>query len=172
MNMKFLTLILAIALGWGCAAQAEDIDDFGLDETIEAVEENVPEISETEVIVEENAVVADEPNKDEKVAENDAVQENKDNLSVYIKNLDLTDQQLVKAKEISYDGNLHRIQLMQSLERLQKQIEDMENKNLEDFQQILTPEQLSKFQQLRKNFEETRQIETLPELSKEKPVVE
>ncbi len=172
MNMKFLTFIWAIALVWGYAARAEEADDFGLDETIETVEKSVPEVSETAIIVEDSPVLAEERNKNEKMAENTPVQENKQNLSVYIKDLDLTPQQLVKAKEISNDGNLRRMQLMQSLDRLQKQMENIENKNLEDFQQILTPEQLGKFQQLRKNYDETQHISTLSDLSQTKSVVE
>ena len=72
---------------------------------------------------------------------------------MYVKALNLDAKQLVQAREISNSGRLHREQLKHSIERLQEQVKELENKNLEEFAKILTPEQLEVLQKLRQNYE-------------------
>lgn len=176
MNMKFFILILSLALVGGYNAKAEEVDDFGLDETVEVlenaetpvVEESVskvaeevetPEIVDHKVenseseLVETPVVEAKEETEVEKV--NDVVQP--EELSAYIENLNLDSNQLIAAKEISEKGRLLRIQMLQNVEKIQENINDMEKKNLDEFEKILTSEQLETFRQMREAYTKEHQ---------------
>lgn len=171
MNMKFFILILSLALVGGYNAKAEEVDDFGLDETVEVlentetpvVEESVskvaeevetPEIVDRKVenseseLVETPVVETKEETEVEKV--NDVVQP--EELSAYIENLNLDSNQLIAAKEISEKGRLLRMQMLQNVEKIQENINDMEKKNLDEFEKILTSEQLETFRQMREAY--------------------
>lgn len=171
MNMKFFILILSLALVGGYNAKAEEVDDFGLDETVEVlentetpvVEESVskvaeevktPEIVDHKVenseseLVETPVVETKEETEVEKV--NDVVQP--EELSAYIENLNLDSNQLIAAKEISEKGRLLRMQMLQNVEKIQENINDMEKKNLDEFEKILTSEQLETFRQMREAY--------------------
>lgn len=176
MNMKFFILILSLALVGGYNAKAEEVDDFGLDETVEVlentetpvVEESVskvaeevetPEIVDRKVenseseLVETPVVEAKEETEVEKV--NDVVQP--EELSAYIENLNLDSNQLIAAKEISEKGRLLRMQMLQNVEKIQENINDMEKKNLDEFEKILTSEQLETFRQMREAYTKEHQ---------------
>lgn len=178
MNIKFLTFILCAGLLCAQAARAEDeasVDDFGLDETAAALEDTAAEtaeetkpqlqntvqelaaekpvvITETIETVEVTPDVSAQEKAEPSVAEAENKSENSD-LSMYVKALNLDAKQLVQAREISNSGRLHREQLKHSIERLQEQVKELENKNLEEFAKILTPEQLEVLQKLRQNYE-------------------
>lgn len=176
MNMKFFILILSLALVGGYNAKAEEVDDFGLDETVEVlentetpvVEESVskvaeevktPEIVDHKVenseseLVETPVVETKEETEVEKV--NDVVQP--EELSAYIENLNLDSNQLIAAKEISEKGRLLRMQMLQNVEKIQENINDMEKKNLDEFEKILTSEQLETFRQMREAYTKEHQ---------------
>lgn len=176
MNMKFFILILSLALVGGYNAKAEEVDDFGLDETVEVlenaetpvVEESVskvaeevetPEIVDRKVenseseLVETPVVETKEETEVEKV--NDVVQP--EELSAYIENLNLDSNQLIAAKEISEKGRLLRMQMLQNVEKIQENINDMEKKNLDEFEKILTSEQLETFRQMREAYTKEHQ---------------
>lgn len=176
MNMKFFILILSLALVGGYNAKAEEVDDFGLDETVEVLENaetpvveksvskvaedvKTPEIvdrkaenSESE-LVETPVVETKEETEVEKV--NDVVQPEK--LSAYIENLNLDSNQLIAAKKISEKGRLLRMQMLQNIEKIQENINDMEKKNLDEFEKILTSEQLETFRQMREAYTKEHQ---------------
>ena len=176
MNMKFFILILSLALVGGYNAKAEEVDDFGLDETVEVlenaetpvVEESVskvaeevktPEIVDRKVenseseLVDTPVVETKEETEVEKV--NDVVQP--EELSAYIENLNLDSNQLIAAKEISEKGRLLRMQMLQNVEKIQENINDMEKKNLDEFEKILTSEQLETFRQMREAYTKEHQ---------------
>lgn len=176
MNMKFFILILSLALVGGYNAKAEEVDDFGLDETVEVlenaetpvVEESVskvaedvktPEIVDRKVenseseVVETPVVETKEETEVEKV--NDVVQP--EELSAYIENLNLDSNQLIAAKKISEKGRLLRMQMLQNVEKIQENINDMEKKNLDEFEKILTSEQLETFRQMREAYTKEHQ---------------
>ncbi len=171
MNMKFFILILSLALVGGYNTKAEEVDDFGLDETVEVVENaetpmveesvskvaeevETPEIVDRKVenseseLVETPVVETKEETEVEKV--NDVVQP--EELSAYIENLNLDSNQLIAAKKISEKGRLLRMQMLQNVEKIQENINDMEKKNLDEFEKILTSEQLETFRQMREAY--------------------
>ena len=144
MNMKFFILILSLALVGGYNTKAEEVDDFGLDETVEVVENaetpmveeavskvaeevETPEIVDRKVenseseLVETPVVETKEETEVEKV--NDVVQP--EELSAYIENLNLDSNQLIAAKKISEKGRLLRMQMLQNVEKIQENINDM-----------------------------------------------
>ena len=84
--------------------------------------------------------------------------ENQIQLSNYVKALNLQTSQLDTAKEISEEGRLRQMQLMQSIEQLKNQVKSLENKNLEKFKKILTPEQLEVFNKLQSTYENNLNI--------------
>lgn len=176
MNMKFFILILSLALVGGYNAKAEEVDDFGLDETVEVVENaetpvveelvskvaeevETPEIVDHKVenseseLVETPVVETKEETEVEKV--NDVVQP--EELSAYIENLNLDFNQLIAAKKISEKGRLLRMQMLQNVEKIQENINDMEKKNLDEFEKILTSEQLETFRQMREAYTKEHQ---------------
>lgn len=187
MNIKFLTFILCAGLLCAQAVKAEDaasVEDFGLDETIAAVEdtvaenaeeakqqvqntaqdlaqENPVEITETIETVEvmpENSAPEEQTEQSEPIMEQNEEENKSVDLSTYVKELNLDAKQLVQAREISNNGRLNREQLKHSIERLQEQVRNLENKNLEEFAAILTPEQREVLQKLRQA-EETKNTE-------------
>ena len=154
MNIKFLTFILCAGLLCAQAVKAEDaasVEDFGLDETIAAVEETVE-------VMPENSAPGEQTEQSESIVEQNEEENKSVDLSTYVKELNLDAKQLVQAREISNNGRLNREQLKHSIERLQEQVRNLENKNLEEFAAILTPEQREVLQKLRQA-EETKNTE-------------
>lgn len=178
MNIKFFTIFLSLLLiaNPSFAEGNEETTDFGLDEpvvdTAEEVIETVEEIPDTaaNVAVEvkndevkpaessEAPVLLEKENTvEEPAADTEALQQqlakNQVQLSEYAKALNLQTSQLDAAKEISEEGRLRQMQLMQNIEQLKEQIKSLENKNLEKFKKILTPEQLEVFDKLQSTYE-------------------
>ncbi|MCI5633948.1 MAG: hypothetical protein MR350_00605 [Alphaproteobacteria bacterium] len=180
MNIKFFTIFLSLLLiaNPSFAEGNEETTDFGLDEpvvdTAEEVIETVEEIpdaaADAAVAVEvksdevqpaessEAPVLLEKENTvEEPVANAESLQQQLDKnqvqLSEYAKALNLQTSQLDAAKEISEEGRLRQMQLMQNIEQLKEQIKSLENKNLEKFKKILTPEQLEVFDKLQSTYE-------------------
>lgn len=180
MNIKFFTIFLSLLLiaNPSFAEGNEETTDFGLDEpvvdTAEEVIETVEEIpdaaADAAVAVEvksdevqptessEAPVLLEKENTvEEPVANAESLHQQLDKnqvqLSEYAKALNLQTSQLDAAKEISEEGRLRQMQLMQNIEQLKEQIKSLENKNLEKFKKILTPEQLEVFDKLQSTYE-------------------
>lgn len=191
MNIKFLTIILSLALlaQNAKADEQEELAVFGLDEpaveTMEDIEiETVDETPAAENLtaesknaleeipnIEEETPAASE-NKDADTAEiahniNDMqkqLEQNQEELSYYIKNLNLQASQLDAAKEISEEGRLRQMQLIQNIEQLQQQVNDLEQKNLAKFKGILSTEQQELFTKLQEVY--AKNLQTKEELQK------
>ena len=123
-----------------------------------------PILQEEEIIVEkaepqESAaeIKEEKANTDSKSLQQQ-LDENQIQLSNYVKALNLQTSQLDTAKEISEEGRLRQMQLMQSIEQLKDQVKSLENKNLEKFKKILTPEQLEVFNKLQSIYENNLNI--------------
>lgn len=163
MKINFLTALLSLSLIYGQSAHAEDTEltDFGLDEVSAEIEE-----TETPALPQQDNIAVSETdnNKDIEVSapqlpvqpEDSSEQQTEADfhaeMSTYIKELHLDAQQLVKAKQINQDGILHQKQILQSIEKLQEQAKALENKNLNEFYEILTPEQQETFRKLRDTY--------------------
>ena len=76
-----------------------------------------------------------------------------DQMSMYVKELNLTSEQIDLAKYSSDDSRLKQEQLVRSVYLLKEQAESLEEKSLQDFRAILTPEQRKKFDNLRTWYE-------------------
>lgn len=74
-------------------------------------------------------------------------------MSMYVKELNLTSEQIDLAKYISDDSRLKQEQLLKSVYLLKEQAKSLEEKSLQDFRAILTPEQRKKFDNLRTWYE-------------------
>lgn len=123
-----------------------------------------PILQEEEIIVEkaepqESAaeIKEEKANTDSKSLQQQ-LDENQIQLSNYVKALNLQTSQLDTAKEISEEGRLRQMQLMQSIEQLKNQVKSLENKNLEKFKKILTPEQLEVFNKLQSTYKNNLNI--------------
>ncbi len=103
------------------------------------------EIEEVAVVVEE------EPEGDDKTKE-----EYDEEISYYIKNMNLSVEQLDMAKYISSDSRLKMDQLLKSIYLLRAQARELEAKSLNDFETILTEEQKEQFHKLRAAQEKSR----------------
>ncbi len=190
MNIKFLTIILSLALLTqnAKADEQEELAVFGLDEpaveTMEDIEiETVDETPAAENLTAESKNALEEipnieetpaasENKDADTAEiahniNDMqkqLEQNQEELSYYIKNLNLQASQLDAAKEISEEGRLRQMQLMQNIEQLQQQVNDLEQKNLAKFKGILSTEQQELFNKLQEVY--AKNLQTKEKLQK------
>ena len=201
MNIKFLTIILSLALlaQNAKADEQEELAVFGLvledgtetldeipdAENLTAESENASEeIPDAENLTAESENASEEipnieeetpaatENKDADTAEiahniNDMqkqLEQNQEELSYYIKNLNLQASQLDAAKEISEEGRLRQMQLMQNIEQLQQQVNDLEQKNLAKFKGILSTEQQELFNKLQEVY--AKNLQTKEELQK------
>ena len=165
MNIKFLTIILSLALvaANAKADEQEDMAAFGLDDEIVEISEEAPEAETPAATAEdsaENAEAADaETSAEEKAAEEEIkqgvaemqqkIEENKAEISYFIQNMNLEPKQLDAAREISEESRLRQMQLLQSIEQLQEQVKSLEAKSLEKFKGVLKPEQQAMFEQLK-----------------------
>lgn len=140
------------------SAEAKNIEVPAIDSP------EAPILQEEEIIVEkaepqESAaeIKEEKANTDSKSLQQQ-LDENQIQLSNYVKALNLQTSQLDTAKEISEEGRLRQMQLMQSIEQLKNQVKSLENKNLEKFKKILTPEQLEVFNKLQSTYENNLNI--------------
>lgn len=139
------------------APQEENNEPAENAEAPAAVEENVV-VTETPAAVKEKAdvaetlaVVEEEPEDDGKTKE-----EYDEEISYYIKNMNLSVEQLDMAKYISSDSRLKMDQLLKSIYLLRAQARELEAKSLDDFEAILTEEQKEQFHKLRATQEKSR----------------
>lgn len=177
MNIKFLTIILSLALvaANAKADEQEDMAAFGLDDEIVEISEDTPaekasvdnsELkNETSVADNASAENSEAENSDagktaeEQAAEDEIkqgvnemrqkIEENRAEISYFIQNMNLEPKQLDAAREISEESRLRQMQLMQSIELLQEQVKSLEAKSVEKFKGVLKPEQQVIFEQLK-----------------------
>jgi hypothetical protein len=150
-----------------------DIEETKLDEVIKDIDADIPTeaqqdiapteeksqdqtpevaVEATESVVEEKAtpdnIAADEPKIE---SENDEEQPaaKEENVSDYIKKLDLSDEQLDEAKFISSEMEMRQEQLQKSVDLLKTQAREIEEQSLREFEAILTPTQKKVFEELR-----------------------
>ncbi len=171
MNRIFLSLVLGMA--WGClntsyAQEMKTAEDFGVDVSnfldnteVQAIEEQLKNV-ETPVdttvnaehpIVSESVITESEPALQDLIPEEQNETEALNDVSYYISKLKLNPEQLEEAQKISENGRLFREQILHSLELLQKQINTLEDKNLKEFEKILTDEQKMMFDELKSAYE-------------------
>ncbi len=190
MNIKFLTIILSLALvsANAKADEQEDMAAFGLDDEIVEISEDTPaektsvdnsELkNETSVADNASAENSEAENSDaDKTAEEQAaedeikqgvnemrqkIEENRAEISYFIQNMNLEPKQLDAAREISEESRLRQMQLMQSIELLQEQVKSLEAKSVEKFKGVLKPEQQVIFEQLKDVYQ--RNLETKSDL--------
>lgn len=190
MNIKFLTIILSLALvaANAKADEQEDMAAFGLDDEIVEISEDTPaekasvdnsELkNETSVADNASAENSEAENSDaDKTAEEQAaedeikqgvnemrqkIEENRAEISYFIQNMNLEPKQLDAAREISEESRLRQMQLMQSIELLQEQVKSLEAKSVEKFKGVLKPEQQVIFEQLKDVYQ--RNLETKADL--------
>lgn len=177
MNIKFLTIILSLALvaANAKADEQEDMAAFGLDDEIVEISEDTPaektsvdnsELkNETSVANNASAENSETENSnsgktaEEQAAEDEIkqgvnemrqkIEENRAEISYFIQNMNLEPKQLDAAREISEESRLRQMQLMQSIELLQEQVKSLEAKSVEKFKGVLKPEQQVIFEQLK-----------------------
>lgn len=177
MNIKFLTIILSLALvaANAKADEQEDMAAFGLDDEIVEISEDTP-VEKTSVDNSElknETSVADNASAENSETENSGagktaeeqaaedeikqgvnemrqkIEENRAEISYFIQNMNLEPKQLDAAREISEESRLRQMQLMQSIELLQEQVKSLEAKSVEKFKGVLKPEQQVIFEQLK-----------------------
>lgn len=157
----------------------EDLKDTIIEKKAEALENAKAEVAEAKETVEEAVENAEEKAKEtledaKKVAE-DVVEttENKvkdaakvkADISYYASKLNLSVEQLDMAQGISKNGLFKQEQLLKSIHLLRKQARDMEDKNLQEFEAILTDEQKEIFHKMKKEYDEgTRQKDELDDV--------
>ena len=130
--------------------QAENPSDNAEVEISEAVVETTDgDVTES---VEVDEVVAQEEPEDDGKTKEDYDEE----ISYYIKNMNLSVEQLDMAKYISSDSRLKMDQLLKSIYLLRSQARELEEKSLNDFEAILTEEQKEQFHKLREIQEKSR----------------
>ena len=190
MNIKFLTIILSLALvaANAKADEQEDMAAFGLDDEIVEISEDTPaektsvdnsELkNETSVADNASAENSETENSnagktaEEQAAEDEIkqgvnemrqkIEENRAEISYFIQNMNLEPKQLDAAREISEESRLRQMQLMQSIELLQEQVKSLEAKSVEKFKGVLKPEQQVIFEQLKDVYQ--RNLETKADL--------
>ncbi|MBR1756014.1 MAG: hypothetical protein IJ738_00385 [Alphaproteobacteria bacterium] len=74
-------------------------------------------------------------------------------VSAYVQKLNLSEEQLDKAMFISAEMAMRQEQLQKSADLLKAQAKEIETQSLEEFEAILTPEQLEIFRQIRQKNE-------------------
>lgn len=145
------------------------------EENSELTEELTSEEAPSDVSVPEEPQKAEEENpttedisetKEDQTSKTDDTEEEDDNktkeeyeeeISFYIKNLNLSVEQLDMAKYISSDSRLKIEQLLKSIYLLRSQARELEAKSLNDFEAILTEEQREQFHKLRALQEKERE---------------
>lgn len=72
-----------------------------------------------------------------------------ENLSTLINQLNLSDKQLDTLKFLSDESRMRQEQLEKSIELFKKQAREIEEQNLREFEEVLTPEQKEIFEKIR-----------------------
>lgn len=65
------------------------------------------------------------------------------------KDLDLTEEQREQAKKIRKDGKEKIKPLMKEMKKIRKKMDKIREKNMKEFEEILTPDQKKKFEQIK-----------------------
>ena len=122
------------------------------EETPKEVEEQKSAVDET--ITEEVKIQPEQTSEEISVepaqAESEAVPQE---VSAYVQKLNLSEEQLDKAMFISAEMAMRQEQLQKSADLLKAQAKEIETQSLEEFEAILTPEQLETFRQIRQKNE-------------------
>ena len=122
------------------------------EETPKEVEEQKSAVAET--ITEEVKIQPEQTSEEISVepaqAESEAAPQE---VSAYVQKLNLSEEQLDKAMFISAEMAMRQEQLQKSADLLKAQAKEIETQSLEEFEAILTPEQLEIFRQIRQKNE-------------------
>ena len=122
------------------------------EETPKEVEEQKSAVAET--ITEEVKIQPEQTSEEISVeptqAESEAAPQE---VSAYVQKLNLSEEQLDKAMFISAEMAMRQEQLQKSVDLLKAQAKEIETQSLEEFEAILTPEQLEIFRQIRQKNE-------------------
>ena len=122
------------------------------EETPKEVEEQKSAVAET--ITEEVKIQPEQTSEEISVepaqAESEAAPQE---VSAYVQKLNLSEEQLDKAMFISAEMAMRQEQLQKSADLLKAQAKEIETQSLEEFEAILTPEQLETFRQIRQKNE-------------------
>lgn len=125
------------------------------EETPKEVEEQKSAVAET--ITEEVKIQPEQTSEEISVepaqAESEAAPQE---VSAYVQKLNLSEEQLDKAMFISAEMAMRQEQLQKSADLLKAQAKEIETQSLEEFEAILTPEQLEIFRQIRQKNELTQ----------------
>ena len=167
--MKLLKfwIVLLMVLVLSVNAKAQESEDFGL----EIEETSIASASQTddEEFAEEE-IFATPALKDENVTQDSETTQNnveksaekipeqpeldaipaEENLSLLIKQLNLTDAQLDAVKFLSDESRMRQEQLEKSVDLLKTQALEIETQTMQEFREILTPEQQQIFENILK----------------------
>lgn len=158
--LPLLVLFLSTNFSYAQTAEtAETADGVNLSEKTNAITSIEPattaevQASDTETLVDTENEKKEPKKKEFLSAEDKAKQEIADNnysLSFFVQRMDLTLDQLDAAKKLSTEDKLKRESLLKSIYILRTQSRELEEKSLNNFKNLLTPEQLAIFEELRK----------------------
>ena len=149
MNKKFLAVIIGILGLMNTKAQAQGMV---------FVAQDVPSSSHNGVITYPEVLIHVPPMGQDNVKIKNAyfVDKNADakgqegkNISYYVQKLNLTLGQMARAQEISDAGRAKHEELLQKIEELREQAHELERKDLEAFEALLTDDQKKEFYKLR-----------------------
>ena len=149
MNTKFLAVIIGILGFMSTKAQAQGMV---------FVAQDVPSSSYNGVITYPEVLIHIPPTGEDNVKIKNTYfvdknapakgQEDK-NISYYVQKLNLTLGQMARAQEISDAGRAKHEELLQEIEKLRQQAHELERKDLEAFEALLTDEQKTEFYKLK-----------------------
>ncbi len=166
MKINLIAIVLSLILSCVYAAQAADSLDNESDDVEQAVvSDGVDEAENLENKVKSKAklIPLSRKNKGAEADEIDTEVEPLsavDQMSLYVKELNLSSEQIDLAKYISDDSRVKQEQLLKSVYILKEQAIALEEKTLQDFRAILTPEQRKKFDNLRAWYEKQYDLKT------------
>ena len=149
MNKKFLAVIIGVLGLMNTKAQAQGMV---------FVAQDVPSSSYNGVITYPEVLIHVPPMGQDnvKIKNTDFVDKNANakgqdnkNISYYVQKLNLTMGQMARAQEISDAGRAKHEKLLQKIQKLREQAHELERKDLEAFEALLTDEQKQEFYKLR-----------------------
>lgn len=161
--MKLLNLSILLTLTLLFFGNALAQEDFGLDTEDEIIvpemsSSNNEEFAEDEIFNSKSKVAANDEQTTVEVdtVSNDTQLENQEiepasveNLSILIKQLNLSDKQLDALKFLSDESRMRQEQLEKSIELFKNQAREIEEQNLREFEEVLTSEQREIFEKIR-----------------------
>lgn len=157
MKIKVWFTVLSFVILYGGMVQIANAADYDSDDvSAEAAIENSETTDGQMNTVQKAKLIPLARNKDGQMQEIEAEVEPLsvvEKMSLYVKELNLTSEQVDLAKYISDDSRLKQEQLLKSVYLLKEQARTLEEKTLNDFRAILTPEQRKKFDGLRAWYE-------------------